>query len=152
MRVTPLSDVEPRPRRVAVGEFDGVHLGHRAVIAGLIRQLLAANPFTTLQVVLEPTGRVDDRAVNDALNPAFLNALLAACLENPTYLDKFYALLPGRPNGAKRLVVLLPLERRAASDADRVADAGLDRVPRADRAGRASAPAGQRGDAEQEPA
>lgn len=29
-----LADVEPRPRRVAVGEFDGVHLGHRAVIAG----------------------------------------------------------------------------------------------------------------------
>ena len=34
MRVTPLSDVEPRPRRVAVGEFDGVHVGHREVIAG----------------------------------------------------------------------------------------------------------------------
>lgn len=29
-----LSDVTPRPRRVAVGEFDGVHLGHREVIAG----------------------------------------------------------------------------------------------------------------------
>jgi riboflavin kinase / FMN adenylyltransferase len=34
MRVTALSDVEPRPRRVAVGEFDGVHAGHREVIAG----------------------------------------------------------------------------------------------------------------------
>jgi riboflavin kinase / FMN adenylyltransferase len=34
MRVVPLSEVQPRPRRVAVGEFDGVHLGHRAVIAG----------------------------------------------------------------------------------------------------------------------
>jgi riboflavin kinase/FMN adenylyltransferase len=29
-----LSDAEPRPRRLAVGEFDGVHLGHREVIAG----------------------------------------------------------------------------------------------------------------------
>jgi riboflavin kinase/FMN adenylyltransferase len=29
-----LSDLEPRPRRVAVGEFDGVHLGHREVIRG----------------------------------------------------------------------------------------------------------------------
>ena len=29
-----LSDVQPRPRRLAVGEFDGVHLGHREVIAG----------------------------------------------------------------------------------------------------------------------
>jgi riboflavin kinase / FMN adenylyltransferase len=34
MQVTMLGDAEPRPRRVAVGEFDGVHLGHRAVIAG----------------------------------------------------------------------------------------------------------------------
>jgi riboflavin kinase/FMN adenylyltransferase len=34
MRVTKLSDAEPRPRRVAVGEFDGVHLGHREVIRG----------------------------------------------------------------------------------------------------------------------
>jgi riboflavin kinase / FMN adenylyltransferase len=34
MRITLLQDAEPRPRRVAVGEFDGVHLGHRAVIEG----------------------------------------------------------------------------------------------------------------------
>jgi riboflavin kinase/FMN adenylyltransferase len=34
MRVTPLPEVEPRPRRVAVGVFDGVHLGHREVIRG----------------------------------------------------------------------------------------------------------------------
>jgi len=34
MRITFLPDAEPRPRRVAVGEFDGVHLGHRAVIEG----------------------------------------------------------------------------------------------------------------------
>src|SRR3954452_15890234 len=32
MRVTWLPDAELRPRRMAVGEFDGVHLGHRAVI------------------------------------------------------------------------------------------------------------------------
>lgn len=34
MKVTLLPDVEPRPRRVAVGTFDGVHLGHREVIRG----------------------------------------------------------------------------------------------------------------------
>jgi riboflavin kinase/FMN adenylyltransferase len=34
MQLTKLSEVAPRPRRVAVGEFDGVHLGHREVIAG----------------------------------------------------------------------------------------------------------------------
>lgn len=34
MRVTLLADAEPRPRHVAVGEFDGVHRGHREVIRG----------------------------------------------------------------------------------------------------------------------
>ena len=34
MKVTPLPEVEPRPRRVAVGVFDGVHVGHREAIAG----------------------------------------------------------------------------------------------------------------------
>ncbi len=34
MRVTMLPDALPRPRRVAVGEFDGVHVGHREVISG----------------------------------------------------------------------------------------------------------------------
>ena len=34
MKLTYLPDVEPRPRKVAIGTFDGVHLGHREVIAG----------------------------------------------------------------------------------------------------------------------
>jgi riboflavin kinase / FMN adenylyltransferase len=34
MRLTYLPDSEPRPRTVAVCEFDGVHLGHREVIRG----------------------------------------------------------------------------------------------------------------------
>lgn len=34
MKLTYLPDVEPRPRRVAIGTFDGVHLGHREVIGG----------------------------------------------------------------------------------------------------------------------
>jgi riboflavin kinase / FMN adenylyltransferase len=36
MRVVPLNEVEPgsRQRRVAIGTFDGVHLGHREVIRG----------------------------------------------------------------------------------------------------------------------
>jgi riboflavin kinase/FMN adenylyltransferase len=34
VRITPLPEVALRPRRVAVGTFDGVHLGHREVIAG----------------------------------------------------------------------------------------------------------------------
>jgi riboflavin kinase / FMN adenylyltransferase len=34
VKLTYLPDVQPRPRRVAIGTFDGVHLGHREVIAG----------------------------------------------------------------------------------------------------------------------
>jgi len=34
MKVTALPDAESRPRHVAIGTFDGVHLGHQAVIDG----------------------------------------------------------------------------------------------------------------------
>jgi riboflavin kinase/FMN adenylyltransferase len=34
IEVTSLPDAEPRPRKVAIGTFDGVHLGHQAVIDG----------------------------------------------------------------------------------------------------------------------
>jgi riboflavin kinase / FMN adenylyltransferase len=34
IRVTTLSDAERRPRHVAIGTFDGVHVGHRRVIHG----------------------------------------------------------------------------------------------------------------------
>lgn len=34
MKITPLPEVRPARRRVAVGTFDGVHLGHRRVIEG----------------------------------------------------------------------------------------------------------------------
>ncbi len=34
MKLTWLPDAERRPRRIAIGTFDGVHLGHREVIAG----------------------------------------------------------------------------------------------------------------------
>jgi riboflavin kinase/FMN adenylyltransferase len=34
MQVTDLAEAELRPRHVAIGTFDGVHLGHQAVIAG----------------------------------------------------------------------------------------------------------------------
>ncbi len=34
MKITMLEQAEPRARRLAVGEFDGVHLGHRKVISG----------------------------------------------------------------------------------------------------------------------
>jgi radical SAM superfamily enzyme YgiQ (UPF0313 family) len=78
--------------------------GKRA--ARLIGQMLADNPFTTLQVVVEAKGDLD------ALTPQVLSELMAACQSQPTYLDRFYALQPGRAIGAKRLVVLADWEAR----------------------------------------
>ena len=57
-------------------------------------------------------------SAREQLGPRWLAALLGACQEVPTYLDKFYALQPGRPNGAKRLIVLLPAALRGQCDAD----------------------------------
>ena len=66
MRITDLYDVSFRPRRVAVGEFDGVHLGHRQVIEGsdtvltfephplaVVRPEAAPKLLTTLEVKAE---------------------------------------------------------------------------------------------------
>ena len=63
MELTELNEVSSRPRRVAVGEFDGVHLGHRQVIEGsdtvltfephplaVVRPEAAPKLLTTLQV------------------------------------------------------------------------------------------------------
>jgi radical SAM superfamily enzyme YgiQ (UPF0313 family) len=73
-----------------------------------IERLLADNPHTTLQVVLEPTGDPE------RLTAETLESLLAACYRTTTYLDRFYSLQPGRLLGSKRLVVLLPPQSRAS--------------------------------------
>jgi riboflavin kinase/FMN adenylyltransferase len=72
MRVTNLFDAEPRPRRVAVGEFDGVHLGHREVIRGsdtvltfephplaVVRPEAAPKLLTTLEAKAELIAALD---------------------------------------------------------------------------------------------
>jgi riboflavin kinase/FMN adenylyltransferase len=64
-----LSEVEARPRRVAVGDFDGVHLGHREVIRGndtvltfephprrVVRPEAAPKLLTSLEVKAELIG------------------------------------------------------------------------------------------------
>jgi radical SAM superfamily enzyme YgiQ (UPF0313 family) len=83
--------------------------------ANCIRSVLADNPFTTLQVVVEPALA---EPIEERLPPSALSRLLAACQETPTYLDKFYALQPGGLNGAKRLVVLLPRQLRCRVSPD----------------------------------
>jgi radical SAM superfamily enzyme YgiQ (UPF0313 family) len=80
---------------------------HQTTVGTFLRRILAENPFTTLQVVLEPTNRTFAET-GSSLDPTFAETTLAACQEQPTYLDKYYALHPGPPRGAKRLVVVLP--------------------------------------------
>jgi riboflavin kinase / FMN adenylyltransferase len=63
--VTYLPDAEPRPRRVAVGVFDGVHLGHREVIAGSDTVLtFQPHPLTVIQPAAAPKllTRLDTKA------------------------------------------------------------------------------------------
>lgn len=107
--------------------LQSAHFGrHGNEVVQLIRELLQVNPFTTLQVVLEPTEKLTSEAVQREVGPRLWNELLAVCLANPTYLDKYYALQPGRPNGAKRLIVLLPLSLRKQSREDQKDRRGID--------------------------
>jgi riboflavin kinase/FMN adenylyltransferase len=67
MKVTSLPDVEPRPRRVAVGVFDGVHLGHQEVIAG---------SDTVLTFEPHPTAVIQPAAAPKLLTPRDVKAEL----------------------------------------------------------------------------
>ena len=80
---------------------DDLHAA-RAEAANIVREAVARNPHGTFQIVVEPTG--DPRRATAAL----LDDLLAAALETTSYLDRFYAVMPGRPKGAKRLIVVVP--------------------------------------------
>ena len=71
-----------------------------------IEETLAADPHLTLQVVLETTGPARP------ISPETLEMLASACFRDPSYLDRFYAVMPGDPKSAKRLVILLPWESR----------------------------------------
>ncbi len=57
MKITSLADLQRRPRRVAVGTFDGVHLGHREVIAGA-DTMLTFQPHPTAVVQPEAAPRM----------------------------------------------------------------------------------------------
>src|SRR5262249_13266370 len=88
------------PAPAPAGRAQAFTLGLRAAdfdvrrreAAALVRRLLDDNPFTTLQVVLDAT----DQRTPAALSPRTLEALTAACQDHPTYLDRYYALQPGR--------------------------------------------------------
>jgi riboflavin kinase/FMN adenylyltransferase len=67
VKSTYLPDVQPRPRRVAVGTFDGVHLGHREVIEGA-DTVLTFEPHPT--AVVQPGAA--PRILTDAIRKAQL--------------------------------------------------------------------------------
>jgi hypothetical protein len=83
----------------------------------MIRELLARNPFTTLQIVLE-TAEVFPFDVFDAVKKACMRP------EN-IYLDRFYEFTPRSRLGARRLVTLLPAARRTEIDPDWVEAAAV---------------------------
>jgi len=74
----------------------------RTSASAQVRRILAAAPFTTLAVVLEPTGDPG------RLTSATLEAIRGEFYARPTYLDHFYAVQPGPAKGAKRQVIVLP--------------------------------------------
>jgi riboflavin kinase/FMN adenylyltransferase len=57
VKITALADVQPRERRVAVGTFDGVHLGHRQVISGS-DSVLTFDPHPTVVVAPQHTPKL----------------------------------------------------------------------------------------------
>jgi radical SAM superfamily enzyme YgiQ (UPF0313 family) len=96
---------------------------HCPEAATLMRRLLDENPFTTLQVVLEP--QRNPEATLAALPQRVWETLLAACQARPTYLDRYYALQPGQVNGAKRLILVLPKGLRAAFNEEWLEEIGV---------------------------
>lgn len=79
---------------------------HRHEAAALVTQVLAGGPHLTLQVVLEPVQSLE------RLTLRALEAIQEACYQSTSYLDLFYSMAPNRLLGAKRLVVVLPIEQR----------------------------------------
>lgn len=78
----------------------------RIQAAAAVAEAVRSNPHGTFQVILEPTG--DPRRIGVAT----LEALLRSAFESTSYLDRFYAVMPGRPKGAKRLIVVVPQAER----------------------------------------
>ena len=84
------------------GDFDR----QRARAAELIRRVVDDNPYTSLDVLLEPVGDPSH------LTLRALAGLLEACFSSSSYLDLYYSMQPNRLLGAKRLVAVLPLQSR----------------------------------------
>lgn len=72
--------------------------------AAAVERVLTENPHSTLQITLEPRGNPR------TISPELLNDLQAACYREPSYLDRYYSVIPGPVKGAKRIVVAVEAE------------------------------------------
>lgn len=95
--VRDLSELDPRPRAVAIGTFDGVHVGHQAVIGRAV-ELGAASGLLSSVVTF-------DRHPLSVVNPAHVPRLLTPLAEKVRLIE---ALGP-------RELVLLPFDERLAA-------------------------------------
>ncbi len=73
----------------------------RPAVLALVKHLLGEDPHATLELLFEPRS-------TPGISAETLDAIAAAAFASPSYLDRFYSLLPGSTRGAKRLVVLVP--------------------------------------------
>jgi len=124
----PETGISLDPQRGALAFTLWLHADHLArrqqSACVLVRKVLEANPFSTLQVVLEPRDLREASRIPEQLPLRLIHALLQTCHAVPTYLDKFYALQPGATNGAKRLLVLLPAAQRTHCAGDWLDEVG----------------------------
>ena len=95
----------------------------RERIARLIRQVLNANPFTTLQIVFDLTGCELVQGIEKSLPVALLQTAMAACQESSSYLDRYYAIRRAAARG-QALVLLLPVQARATLSEEWLDSAG----------------------------
>jgi hypothetical protein len=116
----PLGQLPPAEQRAQAFTlwFRSAEFDRRASAAAeIIGRMIADNPHTTLQIVLEPT------AAAERLTETALATLLESAFRSNSYLDRYYSLHPCRLLGAKRLVVALPLAER-----DRLGQSWIDAV------------------------
>jgi hypothetical protein len=72
---------------------------HGNEMTACVRQLLADNPHSTLQMLLEPLDHAD------SLTGELLEQMLEAAYASPSYLDRYYSLNPQGWLGSKRVLI-----------------------------------------------
>lgn len=85
---------------------------YRTRMIRTVEQILADNPHSTLQVVIEPTAGAHQLA------PTLAASLLEVSFQSPNYLDRYYSLHPRGSIGSKRVLLLLDGKERSSLNED----------------------------------